>query len=181
MKLEQKSKFVSYVLRHKPESIGLVLDPAGWADLDELLRKANEHGKPLRMADIQPLLHDQDKKRFALSDDGKRIRAVHGHSVKQVQLGYTPQTPPDILYHGTATRFLAGISEKGILSANRRYVHLSAGKENALLVGERHGAVALLEVDARRLHAEGHPFYLSETGIWLTENIPVGYFRPIAV
>ena len=166
-------------MRHKPESIGLELDPAGWADLDELIRKANEHGKPLRKEDIQPLLHAQDKKRFALSDDGTRIRAVHGHSVKQVQLGYTPQTPPDILYHGTATRFLAGIAEKGILSANRQYVHLSAGKETAQQVGERHGAAALLEVDAKGLHTQGHPFYLSENGIWLTENIPVGYFRRI--
>ena len=179
MNLEEKSKFVSYVLRHKPEEIGLVLDSAGWTEVDELVRKANEHGRPLRMEDIQPLVHEADKKRFALSDDGKRIRAIHGHSVAHVDMGYTPQTPPDILYHGTATRFLTSINEKGISSVERQYVHVAADKEKAVSVGKRHGKAVLLEIDAKRLHAEGHPFYLSENGIWLTENIPVGYFRQI--
>ena len=179
MNLEEKSKFVSYVLRHKPEDIGLDLDSSGWAEVDELIRKANEHGRPLCREDLHPLLHEADKKRFALSDDGKRIRAIHGHSVKHVDMGYTPQEPPDILYHGTATRFLDSINENGIRSVERQYVHVSATREKALEVGKRHGKAILLEINAKRLHAEGHPFYLSENGIWLTTDIPVGYFRQI--
>ncbi len=177
MSLEEKSKFVSYVLRHKPESIGLELDPAGWAEVDALLRQAAAHGHKLSRDDIPALVNAPDKKRFALSEDGLRIRALHGHSVAGVNLGYVPQTPPDILFHGTATRFLDGIRERGILPAQRQYVHLAPSREKALEVGKRHGKAVLLEVDARRMHADGFVFYLPENGVWLTLRVPVGYFR----
>lgn len=168
------SKFLSLLLRHKPETIGLHLDEQGWADIDELIAKANANGNPLSREIITDIVASNDKQRFILSEDENRIRANQGHSIN-VNLGLSPITPPDILWHGTATRFLEPILAEGLKKMNRQHVHLSADLETASKVGIRHGKLAMLRVDASGMHADGYSFYRSENGVWLTDHVPPTY------
>ncbi len=174
--LTRTSKFLSLVLRHEPERIGLTLDAAGWIDISALIQACNSHGKVLNRTALDLIVATSDKKRFAYSEDGLRIRANQGHSV-EVSLGYTPQVPPDFLYHGTATRFLSAISTEGLDRRERHHVHLSADKETALKVGQRHGAPVILVVRAGDMHRAGRQFFLSENGVWLTDYVPVDYIN----
>lgn len=168
------SKFLSLVLRHEPDRIGLTLDVAGWTSVDELLRKAGAAGKSITRELLQEVVDTSDKKRFALSADGARIRANQGHSI-EVELGLVPVAPPDLLYHGTATRFLESILRSGLDKRERHHVHLTADLDVARSVGQRYGAVVLLEVDAKRMQADGHAFFRSDNGVWLTDAVPPRY------
>lgn len=169
--LKSKSKFLSYVLRHAPESIGLTLDENGWTGVDELLAKAGAAGRRLDRAMLEEIVATSDKKRFTLSDDGSRIRAAQGHSV-EVALGLEPVTPPETLYHGTATRFLDAIRAEGLKPGSRQQVHLSADAATATAVGSRHGKPAVLRVAAGVMHQEGHAFFQADNGVWLTDHVP---------
>lgn len=175
-KLETTSKFLSFVLRHKPEAIGLVLDSEGWAEIDQLIRLANGHGTKVTRELLLETVATNDKNRFALSADGSRIRANQGHSI-QVDLNLQLLTPPHTLFHGTATRFEASIRAQGLVAISRQYVHLSADRETALQVGKRYGEPLLLEVEALAMSRRGHEFFMSENGIWLTRAVPVIYLR----
>ncbi|MEZ4711381.1 MAG: RNA 2'-phosphotransferase [Caldilineaceae bacterium] len=174
-KIIKISKFLSYVLRHNPDAIGLKLDSAGWAAVDELLTCAAHDGQQITLELLNEVVATNDKKRFALSVDGKYIRASQGHSIR-VDLELEPVEPPEQLFHGTATRFLASIQQSGLQPRNRHHVHLSSDHETAIKVGQRHGKPVILEVDARRMVADGHLFYRSENGVWLTEKVPPAYF-----
>ncbi|QEC41723.1 RNA 2'-phosphotransferase [Pseudobacter ginsenosidimutans] len=168
--LKQISKFMSLVLRHKPETIGLHLDEQGWAAVDELIEKMNEKGAGVDKAIIRQIVDTNDKKRFAFNEDQSRIRASQGHSI-DVDLGLEPVTPPDILYHGTAVRFLEAILQDGLLKQNRQHVHLTALKETAIAVGSRHGKPVVLEVNASEMTKAGYEFYLSANNVWLVEIV----------
>ena len=170
------SKFLSHVLRHEPETIGLEIDPEGWAMVDQLVSLASKHGTVLTREWLLEIVAASGKKRFALSQDDSRIRANHGHSI-QVNLGFQPQTPPRILFHGTATRFEASIRAQGLIAGSRQYVHLSADREAAIHVGKRYGKPLLLEVEALAMCGSGYEFFMSENGIWLTRAVPTGYLR----
>jgi putative RNA 2'-phosphotransferase len=172
------SRFLSYALRHKPEAIGLALDPQGWASIDDLLRRAAAAGMPITREILDDVVATNDKRRFAVSDDGARIRASQGHSIP-VDLGLDPVTPPPTLYHGTASRFLDSILRSGLQPRGRQYVHLSADRATAVQVGRRHGKPVVLAVDAAALHATGHPFYLSKNGVWLTPQVPPAFLRQV--
>ena len=175
-KLTHISKFLSLILRHQPEKIGLVLDAQGWADIDSLIELAGRHGKRLDHRLIRRVVELNDKKRFSLSEDGQRIRARQGHSIA-VDLGLEARRPPDVLYHGTATRFLEPIQAKGLIKGRRRHVHLSADRDTAVVVGRRHGKPVVLEIDARAMAEQGLLFFLSENGVWLTDHVPPRFFR----
>ncbi|MFC0682701.1 RNA 2'-phosphotransferase [Lysobacter korlensis] len=166
-RLESKSKFLSLVLRHEPGRIGLELDSAGWADLDDLVRLANAHGRGLTRALVEEIVATNDKRRFAIDPSGTRIRANQGHSVA-VDLGLVPAEPPEVLFHGTATRFLPLIRATGLSPRSRQHVHLSANRATALAVGRRHGTPAVLVVHAADMHRDGHAFFCSANGVWLT-------------
>ncbi|QEL20339.1 RNA 2'-phosphotransferase [Limnoglobus roseus] len=168
------SKFLSLVLRHKPEEIGLTLDANGWADVEELIRLTNAHGVSLTRPLLEQVVAENDKKRFAFSDDGRRIRASQGHSV-EVDLALPPSEPPAELFHGTATRFLDSIRASGLHSANRQHLHLSPDAITATKVGQRHGKPVILIVRAGEMFAAGHQFFLSANGVWLTERVPVEF------
>jgi len=175
-KLEATSRFLSYVLRHKPETIGLVLDPEGWAAIDQLIRLANGQGTKLTRELLLEVVAASDKKRFALSPDNSRIRANQGHSI-QVNLNLQPLTPPAVLFHGTATRFASSIRAQGLVTGSRQYVHLSVDRSTALQVGKRYGKPFLLVVEALAMSCSGHEFFMSANGIWLTRAVPTIYLR----
>jgi putative RNA 2'-phosphotransferase len=175
--LVRLSKFLSLVLRHEPEKIGIVLDANGWVAVDELLAAAAKAGVVLTLESLRRVVETNDKKRFAFSEDGRRIRASQGHSV-EVDLDLAPTVPPEHLFHGTATRFLEPIRAEGLRPQSRRHVHLSPDEETAVKVGMRHGKPVVLQVAAGRMQREGHVFYLSANGVWLTENVPPEYLEP---
>lgn len=164
------SKLLSLVLRHDPGAIGVKLDAGGWADLDELVACADRSGHKLSREVILQVVAESDKQRFALSSDGRRIRANQGHSIS-VDLGLVQAEPPEVLFHGTAVRFLESIFVSGLNSAARQHVHLSVDVETALRVGRRHGSPAVLRVDSRGLHVAGQAFFRSDNGVWLTSPI----------
>lgn len=174
--LVRLSKFLSLVLRHRPERIGLTLDPGGWADVDELLHRARAARVDLTRAKLERVVRENDKQRFALSDDGARIRARQGHSI-DVDLGLSPVEPPELLYHGTARRNVDSIRAEGLARKRRHHVHLSPDAVTAERVGRRHGQPVILTVEAGRMHADGHAFYLTGNGVWLTDTVPPEYLR----
>ncbi len=169
--LTRTSKFLSLVLRHDPGRIGLELDHAGWASVEQLLRLANESGHPLSPDALHEIVETNEKRRFAFSEDGLRIRASQGHSIG-VDLGLEPVEPPEQLYHGTATRNLNSIRRAGLVSGNRQHVHLSADPEAAQRVGSRHGKPVVLVVESGRMQRCGSTFLLSANGVWLTDHVP---------
>ena len=170
--LNDTSKFLSYVLRHEPHAIGLTLNSEGWADIAALIDNASQHGKTIDRDLIQQVVATSDKKRFAISEDGSRIRAVQGHSTNAVAINYEPKTPPEFLYHGTATRFLESIQKEGLRPGERHYVHLSEDIQTAIAVGQRYGKPVVLKVEALHMHQQGFTFFQAENGVWLTEAIP---------
>jgi putative RNA 2'-phosphotransferase len=168
------SKFLSLVLRHEPQKVGLTLDDAGWVDVRDLLDALARHGFPVEEIELNEVVATSDKKRFSFSDDGLRIRANQGHSVG-VELGYTPVAPPEVLYHGTPERFVESIRESGLIKRQRHHVHLSVDEATASKVGERRGRPVILKIDASRMHRDGIEFYVSANGVWLTDHVPAKY------
>lgn len=167
----QLSKFLSLILRHKPDTIGLKLDKQGWAVIDELIIKSISSGMALNRKELLHIIQTSEKKRFSVSDDGQRIRAAQGHSVS-VELGLSTQEPPRLLYHGTAARFIDSILSQGLNPQSRQQVHLSADAATAHRVGQRHGKPIVLKIEAFRMHAGGFKFYLADNGVWLTDQVP---------
>jgi putative RNA 2'-phosphotransferase len=172
------SKFLSFVLRHKPEAIDLALDEQGWAYIEELINKAKQSGEvsTLNRRLIQEAVDTNDKQRFVISEDGQKIRAAQGHSI-DVDLRLTPVQPPEFLYHGTATRFLDSILKEGLKPQQRQYVHLSKDIETATAVGRRYGKPTILKVKALLMNSQGFHFYRSENGVWLTNSVPTKYLQ----
>ncbi len=170
------SKFMSLVLRHRPDKIGLSLDANGWARIDDLIRCSELADISLSRDLIHEVVATNDKKRFVLSDDGQRIRAAQGHSVT-VDLDLPRQEPPTYLFHGTATRFVASIREKGLLHGNRHHVHLSSEEETGITVGQRHGTPVVLVIRAGAMWENGIAFFRSENGVWLTEYVAPEYIQ----
>lgn len=164
------SKFLSLVLRHKPETIGLSLDVNGWANTQELLEKMKSRGRGLSFEQLIKVVENNDKKRFSFSADRSGIRANQGHSLK-MDLELKELVPPDFLYHGTSERNLSSIKEKGIVKRQRHHVHLSPDEATAFVVGSRHGKPMVLTVKAGQMHSRGVRFYRSENGVWLTDHV----------
>ncbi len=172
--LTKVSKFLSLVLRHEPGRIGLTLDAQGWADIGQLVEKANAQGMPLTRALIAEVVATSDKQRFALDATGEHIRANQGHSV-DVDLGLAPAEPPPMLFHGTAERSLAAIRAEGLKRGRRQHVHLSPDEATAAKVGRRHGRPVVLRIAAAHMAAAGHAFFLSTNGVWLTDCVPAEF------
>ena len=172
MDLKRKSKYLSFILRHQPDSIGLELSDEGWANIDELITRTKKF--KLTKESIQTIVDTNDKKRFLISDDGQRIKANQGHSVK-VSLELEVVTPPDFLLHGTAERFIESIFEQGLTKQLRHHVHLSETRKTAMSVGSRYGKPVLLKVDAKKMHEDGFEFLKTENDVWLVDHVPVRY------
>jgi len=174
-RLIKTSKFLSYVLRHRPHEIGLNLDNEGWAIVDELIAASMKSGTKLDYELIKEVVRTNDKKRFVLSENGKKIRANQGHSIK-IDLALEKTVPPKFLFHGTARRFMESINNQGLNPGGRHHVHLSSEFKTALNVGKRHGSPIVLKVEAEKMYLDGISFYLSENGVWLTDKVEPKYF-----
>jgi len=174
--LVRYSKFISLVLRHKPQSIGLVLDEGGWASVDALLAGMRAKGLSVDRETLERVVAENDKQRFAFNADHSKIRANQGHSIA-VDLGLQPRTPPDLLYHGTAVKNLSSILAQGLIKGNRQAVHLSIDIDTAVKVGSRHGKPVVLVIEAARMSADGFVFTCSENGVWMVDHVPPEYLR----
>lgn len=172
------SKFLSLVLRHDPAAAGLTLDEGGWVPVTALMAGCAAAGRAFSRAELDHVVATNDKKRFAFSDDGLRVRASQGHSVA-VDLGLADAVPPAVLYHGTGARTLPLVLREGLRPMSRQDVHLSADAATATRVGARHGRPVVLEVDAAALAAAGHRFRVSANGVWLTDGVPPAHLRPL--
>ena len=173
----KESRFLALVLRHKPEEAGITLDEHGWASVDELVkgiaaRRAFTHEM------LERIVATDSKGRYSFNEDHSLIRANQGHSV-DVDVELEPEDPPEVLYHGTAQRFLDSIMEQGLLPKGRLYVHLSSDGETATKVGSRHGSPVVLQVDACGMNKDGFEFFLSNNGVWLTKHVPTKYLTVI--
>jgi putative RNA 2'-phosphotransferase len=176
---KQLSKLLSLVLRHAPETLGIVLDENGWTSVDELIATAQAAGHPLDHETLRMIVATSDKQRFTISDDGLRIRAAQGHSV-EVDLDLHPSAPPPTLFHGTAKQNVDAILAEGLRPGRRRHVHLSPDEETARRVGMRHGTPVIFQVDTGRMHADGQIFWRADNGVWLTTRVAPAYLKLIA-
>lgn len=174
--LTQSSKFLSLILRHEPAKFGLNLDEAGWTEVEALLAACRRHGRAFDRALLEQIVATNDKKRFSFDETGTRIRANQGHSV-DVDLGYEAASPPALLYHGTATRFVASIRAEGLKKMARHHVHLSGDETTAHAVGQRHGKPAVLAIDAAAMAGAGFAFFISTNKVWLVEHVPAAFIR----
>jgi putative RNA 2'-phosphotransferase len=173
------SKFLSLVLRHKPDEIGVILDSNGWANVQELLTKLQAKEISINFETLQKIVESSDKQRFSFNQDLTKIRANQGHSIA-VDVELVAKIPPDILYHGTTSRFLDSIMESGLQKMQRLHVHLTHDIEIAKKVGIRHGKLAILKIDAKSMQQESFIFFCSENNVWLCDNIPSKYISKIS-
>ncbi len=172
--IKATSKFLSYVLRHAPETIELQLDENGWASVADLIIQSNKHKRLLDFELLHFIVATNDKKRFTFNEDQTKIRASQGHSI-EVDLQLQCKEPPAILYHGTVEKYIPAIKKAGLQKMERQHVHLSAEKETAMKVGGRRGKPFVLLVQAGKMHETGIPFFLSQNGVWLCDAVPA-YF-----
>ena len=177
MDLIKLSKFISLILRHKPEIINVKLDKHGYVDTDLLINNINENSKyEIDFETLKHIVDTDNKNRYSFNDDFTKIRANQGHSIN-VDVGLKECQPPDILYHGTCKEYLDSIMNNGINSKSRLYVHLSKDTETAINVGKRHGEPVILEIDTKRMYRHGSKFYLSKNNVWLTKYVPKKYIK----
>lgn len=170
------SKFMSLILRHRPEAAGVTLDANGYVDVETLLAALARNGHALTRETLEDLVESNDKKRFGFDETGTLIRAVQGHS-REVDLGYDPTDPPVVLFHGTVGKFLDAIRIDGLTPRSRQFVHLSGDHDTAIAVGRRRGKPVILEIDSAAMASAGHAFYLAANGVWLTETVPPRFIR----
>lgn len=177
-RLERLSKFISMILRHKPQVIGITLDEHGWADVDELIKGINETGEEVEFSKdtLETIVKTDKKQRYSFSQDKTLIRANQGHSIP-VDVELEKKEPPKVLYHGTGSRFVKSIQEQGLLPMERLYVHLSTDVETATNVGKRHGTPVIFKVNAEQMQKDSYDFFQSVNGVWLTKEVPAKYLE----
>lgn len=179
MSYEKISKYMSMILRHRPEVIGIQLDEHGWADVNELIEGIAKKKKFNREI-LEVIVRTDSKHRYSFNEDKTKIRANQGHSIS-VDLELEPLEPPEILWHGTAEKYVASIEKTGLRPGNRMYVHLSSDMQTAEKVGSRHGKPIVYQVKSGEMYRKGFRFYRSVNGVWLTIMVPVEYLVNIGI
>ena len=178
-KNQNTSKFISLILRHKPETIGITLDEHGWADVQELMDGINRlGGHTLNREILEEIVRSDEKQRYSFNEDHTLIRANQGHSIP-VDVELEEKTPPEILWHGTGEKYVHLIDEQGLIPKSRLYVHLSSDRETAKQVGSRHGRPVVYEIDCRQMSEDGYRFFESANHVWLTKEVPARYLKKI--
>lgn len=175
MNLTKVSKYISLILRHKPETIGITLDEHGWAKVDELIKGVSEK-YPINMRVLEDLVRLDDKQRYSFNEDKTLIRANQGHSIP-IDLELKETKPPLFLFHGTGEKYVEMIDIDGLIPKSRQYVHLSKTVHTAIDVGKRHGEPVIYLVESRKMYEQGYKFYCSANGVWLTNNVPVEFLQ----
>ena len=174
---KETSKFISLILRHKPETIGISLDEHGWAEVSELIAGVSKT-HPLDMERLERIVAEDEKQRYSFNEDKTLIRANQGHSVP-VDVELEKTEPPEILYHGTATKYEEAIDREGLIPKSRLYVHLSGDEETARKVGLRHGKLVIYHVKSGEMSRDGYEFFRSVNGVWLTKAVPAKYLEKV--
>ncbi|HCK88230.1 MAG TPA: RNA 2'-phosphotransferase [Erysipelotrichaceae bacterium] len=169
------SRYISLILRHQPEVIGITLDEHGWADVNALIEGVNRT-HPLNREILEEIVRTDEKQRYSFNADHTKIRANQGHSIP-VDVELKQCEPPEILYHGTGEKYVSSILKEGLIPKSRLYVHLSKDEATAKQVGSRHGKPAVFAVEAGEMHRQGHVFFLSENGVWLVKHVPASYLH----
>ena len=177
MSEKDTSKFLSLILRHKPEVIGISLDEHGWADVDELIKGVSRTHR-LNRELLEKIVAEDEKQRYSFNEDKTLIRANQGHSIP-VDVELEEVVPPEVLYHGTGEKYVSSIDATGLTPKSRLYVHLSGDRDTALKVGQRHGKPVVYVIDSAGMHADGYRFFRSVNGVWLTKEVPVRYLRKL--
>ena len=177
MSLKDISKYMSLILRHKPEAIGISLDEHGWANVEELIAGIAKNNE-FNMEILEEIVRTDEKQRYSFNDDKTLIRANQGHSIL-VDVELEEKEPPEILWHGTGEKFVVAIDAEGLISKSRLYVHLSKDEDTAIKVGARHGKPVIYNVLAKQMYEDGYKFYLSVNGVWLTKDVPVKYLKKL--
>ena len=175
MSLAQISKFMSLILRHKPQAIGIELDEHGWADVEELIAGIGK-SHPFNMEMLEQIVESDNKQRYSFNEDKRFIRANQGHSIP-VDVELEECVPPEYLWHGTGMKYVESIDKEGLIPKSRLYVHISGDRETAYKVGQRHGRPVVYRVLAGKMSADGYTFYRSKNGVWLTKKVPVSYLE----
>ena len=177
MNLKNISKYLSLILRHKPEVIGISLDEHGWANVEELIAGiAKDYDFNMEL--LEEIVRSDEKQRYSFNEDKTLIRANQGHSVP-VDVELVEQIPPDILWHGTGEKYVSAIDTEGLIPKSRLYVHLSKDEDTATKVGTRHGKPVVYHVLAKKMYDDGYKFFISVNGVWLTKTVPVKYLRKV--
>ena len=172
------SKFIALILRHKPDTVGIMLDEHGWASVSELISGINACGNEIDMQTLEEIVAEDEKQRYSFNSDKTKIRANQGHSVN-VDVELKKAVPPEILFHGTGEKFVSSIKSEGLKPKSRLYVHLSKDRETAVKVGSRHGKPVVFEVHSGEMSRCGFEFFLSENDVWLTKIVPAEYLREL--
>jgi putative RNA 2'-phosphotransferase len=170
------SKFLSLILRHQPEAVGLTLEENGWISVEKLIEACAKNGRTFTRTELEEVVATNEKKRFAFDESGTKIRASQGHSV-EVEIEFEEKTPPKVLYHGTAEKNVGIIYEQGLLKMQRHHVHLSGDVETALKVGSRHGKPVLFQIDTESMSSENFKFYVSANNVWLIDEVPPRFLK----
>ena len=178
--INHTSKFISLILRHKPETIGIFLDEHGWVDVQEMIDGINASGSDhLDMEMLEEIVQTDEKQRYSFNEDHTLIRANQGHSIP-VDVELEEKNPPALLYHGTGEKYVSAIDEQGLIPKSRLYVHLSSDVPTAKKVGSRHGKPVIYTIDCAKMTAEGYKFYLSANKVWLTKKVPAKYLSKLS-
>ena len=178
-RMRNTSKFISLILRHNPQVIGISLDEHGWADVKELIDGINRtEGHSLNMDTLDEIVRTDEKQRYSFNEDHSLIRANQGHSIP-VDVELEERNPPDILWHGTGQKYVSSIDVQGLIPKSRLYVHLSSDMETARKVGSRHGRPVIYQVECRKMTEDGYRFFLSANRVWLTKEVPVEYLKKL--
>ena len=177
MGLTEISRYMSLILRHKPEAIGITLDEHGWANVDELIQGIAQNNQ-FDMAMLEEIVATDEKQRYSFNEDHTLIRANQGHSIP-VDVELEECVPPEVLYHGTGEKYVEAIDAQGLIPKSRLYVHLSSDRETALKVGQRHGKPVIYLVQSGDMQRDGYRFYKSVNGVWLTKEVPIKYLRKL--
>mgnify|MGYP004608892867 CR=1 FL=1 len=172
-KLNDISKYIALILRHKPETIGISLDKHGWANVDELINGINKE-YPFTFDDLEIIVNTDNKQRYSFNEDRTLIRANQGHSIP-VDVELKETTPPGVLWHGTGEKYVESIDQQGLVPKSRLYVHLSSDMDTAKIVGARHGKVVIFQINAKQMYEDGFEFFRSVNGVWLTKKVPLNY------
>ena len=172
------SKFLSLILRHKPQVIGITLDEHGWADVDELVAGIAKT-RPFNREMLEEIVRTDEKQRYSFNGDKTLIRANQGHSIP-VDVELERKEPPEFLWHGTGQKSVPSILREGLLPMSRLYVHLSSDPETAKKVGSRHGKSVVFLVKAAQMAEDGYDFYLSANKVWLTKAVPAAYLKELS-